>query len=311
MQVRPQVRARQKRRTRAGRIAILGRPNVGKSTLLNAILGEPIAIVSPHPQTTRDRIAGIVTRKSTQFVFLDTPGVHVSRTKLGARMNSAVRAALDEADVVVLMTETQPRPRAELGDEDARALAMVPAGKPVVLVLNKVDRVKNKALLLPALEKLAAGARFVAIVPMSARKADATERLLAEVEPLLPEGDMPFPEDELSDRPLRFFVAELVREQILQHVREEVPHGVAVTVDSFDEAAAIPVIEIAIHVDKEAHKGILIGKRGTMLKTIGQEARKKIERLVGRQVHMKLWVRVTPRWYESDAALRELGYGEP
>jgi GTP-binding protein Era len=303
--------ARHKRKTRAGRIAILGRPNVGKSTLLNAILGEPIAIVSPHPQTTRDRIAGIVTHGGTQFVFLDTPGVHVSRTKLGSRMNAAVRAALDEADVVLFMTDLQPRPRAELGPEDERALAMVPEGKPVVLALNKVDRVKNKALLLPVLEGLARGDRFVAIVPVSALRADATERLLGEIEPLLPEGDKQFADDELSDRPLRFFVAELVREQILRHTRQEVPHGVAVTVESFDESAPIPVIEMAIHVDKEAHKAILIGKRGAMLKSIGQEARKKVERLVGKQVHMKLWVRVTPRWYESDAALREFGYGEP
>jgi GTP-binding protein Era len=300
-----------KRKTRAGRIAILGRPNVGKSTLLNALLGEPIAIVSPHPQTTRDRVAGIVTRGQTQFVFLDTPGVHVSKTRLGARMSRTVREALDEADAVVLMTDVGPRPRAELGPEDERALAMIPRGKPVVLVLNKVDRVKDKALLLPVLEALAKGDRFVAMVPMSALRAPPTERLLGELEPLLPVGDMHYGEDELSDRPLRFFVAELVREQILRQTREEVPHGVAVTVEAFDEASAVPVIELAIHVDKDAHRGILIGKGGAMLKSIGQEARKKVERLVGRQVHMKLWVRVTPRWYESDAALRELGYGEP
>jgi GTP-binding protein Era len=300
---------RTQRKTRAGRIAIIGRPNVGKSTLLNALLGEPIAIVSSHPQTTRDRIAGVVTRNGAQLVFLDTPGIHRARTKLGTRMNTLAREALEEADVVVFMTELQTPPKPRLSEEDLAILRGVPRGRPLLLVLNKVDRLKNKALLLPVLEAYAKELPFHAVIPMSARRADASERLLDVLEPLMPESELLFEGDELSDKPVRFFVAEYVREQVLLHTRQEVPHGVAVAVESFAEDAAVPVIELAVYVDKEAHKKILIGKKGAMMKAIGQEARKRVERLVGKQVHLKLWVRVRPKWYEDDAALAELGYG--
>lgn len=297
------------RKTKAGRIAIVGRANVGKSTLLNALLGEPIAIVSSHPQTTRDRIAGIVTRGRTQLVFLDTPGIHRAKTKLGTRMNELARESLEEADVVVFMTDVRDPPRPRPSEEDLAILKSIPEGKPVVLALNKVDRLKNKTMLLPLLETWNTTRPFQAIVPMSARRADAVERLLDELEPLMPASEPLFEGDEISDKPVRFFVAEYVREQILQQTRDEVPHGVAVVVQSFDEALDIPVIELTIHVDKEAHKKILIGKKGAMMKSIGQKARERVERLLGKQVHLKLWVRVTPRWYENPSALAELGYG--
>jgi GTP-binding protein Era len=305
----PRPAPRIQRKTKAGRIAIVGRANVGKSTLLNALLGEPIAIVSSHPQTTRDRIAGIVTRGRKQLVFLDTPGIHRAKTKLGARMNELARESLEEADVVVFMTDVRDPPRPRPSEEDLAILASIPEGKPVVLVLNKVDRLKNKALLLPVLETWDKARPFRAIVPMSARRADAVERLVEELEPLMPASEPLFEGDEISDKPIRFFVAEYVREQILRQTRDEVPHGVAVVVQSFDEALDIPVIELTVHVDKEAHKKILIGKKGAMMKSIGQKARERVERLLGKQVHLKLWVRVTPRWYENPSALAELGYG--
>ncbi len=298
--------------TRAGRIAIVGRPNVGKSTLLNALVGEPIAITSSHPQTTRDRIAGILTRGGAQFVFLDTPGLHRPRTRLGARMNRQAREALEGADAIVFVTDVPREP--VLRDVDKALLAELPAEVPVVLALNKVDRVAGKARLLPVLEAHARARDFAAVVPVSALRHDGTEGLLAEIEKLLPESPPLFEGDEVSDRPARFFVAELVREQILRRTREEVPHGIAVVVERWTERseAKRPTTEIdlVVIVDKESHKKIVIGKGGAMLKAVGIDARARVEKLLGQHVHLRLWVRVSPGWYESDAKLRELGYGE-
>jgi GTP-binding protein Era len=293
----------------AGKIAIVGRPNVGKSTLLNALLGERIAITSPHPQTTRDRIAGVVTQKDAQFVFLDTPGLQEApRNKLGAIMNQLARDAAREADVVLWVTDslTPALPKA-----DATALAALPEGLPAVLLLNKIDRLERKDELFPVLEGLGKNERFRAIIPVSARKRDGVERIFDEVRPLLPEQDPLFPEDELSDKPVRFFVSEFVREQILKKTRQEVPHGVAVVVERFEEPTGkkkVTVIELAIHVDREAHKKILIGKHGQLLKTIGIAARERVEAMLGRQVHLQLWVRVTPGWAEREQTLRDFGY---
>jgi GTP-binding protein Era len=292
--------------TRSGRVALVGRPNVGKSTLLNALLGEPLAIISPHPQTTREPVRGVLTRGSTQYVFVDTPGMHEARTRLGHRMNDQAQTQAREADAVVLVAETRA---------DERDLAL--AGKlgelvgdvPAVLVLNKVDKLKDKALLLPVIAAFSDVRAFAAVVPMSARRGDGVERLLDALRELLPEQEMLYPPDTLSDQPERFFVAELVREQILAHTRQEVPHGVAVVIERFEEGKTVTHIEVAVHVAREGHKGILLGARGSMMKAIGTAARLRVERMLGRKVHLAVRVRATPGWMDDPAKLAELGYG--
>jgi GTP-binding protein Era len=305
---RPAGTTRRAAETRAGRVAIAGRPNVGKSTLLNALLGEPIAITSRHPQTTRDQILGVVTRGATQFVFVDTPGLHRARHKLGVRMNALAREAARGADVVLFVIEPPAPGQAGIAEADLAALADVPAGVPTVLLVNKVDRLKDKSALLPWLETASRERDFTAIVPISARRADGLERIFTEVGARLPVGPKLFEDDALSDKPVRFFVAEFVREQILRKTHQEVPHGVAVVVERFDESRPVVHIELAVIVAREAHKKILIGAKGSMLKAIGIDARARVETLLERQAHLQLWVRAVPDWYESDARLRELGY---
>jgi GTP-binding protein Era len=301
------------REPRAGRVAIVGRPNVGKSTLLNALLGEPIAITSLHPQTTRDTVRGVLTAGDTQYVFVDTPGLHQPRTRLGHWMNETARQAAREADVLVLVVEA-PRdaqdPRPSEGD---LALAADLPNLPMALAINKVDRLKDKGLLLPFIAAFGERHPFATTVPISARRANGTDRLLLELRQLLPEQPFLFEPDTLSDQPERFFVAEFVREQVLKHTRQEVPHGVAVVVERFDEGgegpnAKMPHIEVAVHVAREAHKKILIGAKGQMLKSIGMAARTRVEKMLGRRVHLQLWVRTTPDWMDDPARLRELGY---
>jgi GTP-binding protein Era len=294
---------------RSGRVAIVGRPNVGKSTLLNALLGERIAIVSKHPQTTRDPILGVLTRGPSQFLFVDTPGLHRAKTKLGVRMNAAARDAAREADVILFMTAVAEPPRPTMSEEDRAILAAIPAEMPVVLVVNKIDRLAKRAALLPVLESYAKERAFAAVVPVCALKKNGVLGILAEVGALLPEAPHAFDADAISDKPVRFFVAEFVREQILAKTFEEVPHGVAVVVERFDESGEVPRIELAIHVDRESHKRIVIGSKGALIKAIGTEARVRVEAMMGKQVHLQLWVRVTPKWYEDDAQLAELGYG--
>jgi len=293
---------------RAGRVALLGRPNVGKSTLLNALLGEPIAIVSLHPQTTRDTVRGVLTAGDTQCVFVDTPGLHEPRTRLGQWMNETARQAAREADVLVLLVEA-PRdgqaPHPHAGD---LALATELPQLPTVLAINKVDRLKDKSRLLPLIAAFSSSHAFAATVPVSGKRASGTDRLLHEVRALLPTQPFLFEADTLSDQPERFFVAEFVREQILRQTRQEVPHGVAVVVERFDESGKMPHIEVAVHVAREAHKKILVGAQGQMLKTIGMAARARVEQMLGRRVHLQLWVRATPDWMDDPARLRDLGY---
>ena len=294
----------------------MGRPNVGKSTLLNALLGEPIAITSRHPQTTRDRIAGIVTVALeegglAQCVFVDTPGVHKARTKLGARMNQEAREGARDADIVIFMTDAAPAMRPFMREVDLGILRTLPADKPVVLVLNKIDKIKNKTELFPILDGHSKAREFAAVIPLSAMKDNGPAHVIKVVAGLLPEGEPLFPEDEISDKPVRFFVAEFVREQILRKTHDEVPYGVAVIVERFDETPRVPRIDVAVHVDKDSHKAIVIGAKGALLKEIGTQARAKVEELIGRQVHLQIWVRVTPGWYEKDSALRDFGYEPP
>ena len=293
---------------RSGRVALVGRPNVGKSTLLNALLGEPIAIISLHPQTTRDTVRGVLTMGETQFVFVDTPGLHEPKTRLGHWMNDTARQAARDADVVVLVVEAPrdgqaPRPL----EADLKLASELPK-VPTVLAINKVDRLKDKSRLLPLLAAFGERCTVAATVPISAKRTNGTDRLLREVGALLPEQPFLFEADTLSDQPVRFFVAEFVREQILKQTHQEVPHGVAVVVERFDESGKMPHIEVAVHVAREAHKKILVGAQGQMLKAIGMAARARVEQMLSRRVHLQIWVRATPGWMDDPARLRELGY---
>ena len=292
--------------TRAGRVALVGRPNVGKSTLLNTMLGEPIAITSDQPQTTRETVRGVLTAGYAQYVLLDTPGLHAPRSRLGERMNEASRAAARDADVVVLVVAAPREGDESRADRADIAVAEELGGAACVLAINKADRLKDKSRLLPFIASFADRRAFAAIVPLSAKRGDGVARLLEEVRRLLPEQPFLFEPDTLSDQPERFFVAEFVREQILRHTRQEVPHGVAVVVDRFDEDDKGSRIEASVHVARESHKKILIGARGRMLKSIGTAARARIERMLSRPVHLQLRVRATPGWMDDQARLREL-----
>ncbi|MCC6554046.1 MAG: GTPase Era [Polyangiaceae bacterium] len=303
---------------RAGRVALLGRPNVGKSTLLNAALGHPLAIVSPTPQTTRDAILGIVHHGSAELALLDTPGLHRPRTELGRVMNEAAREAARSADVVVLVVEVSPAPGKGRGEEPP-ALAPHPGDvtlladlgpAPVVLVVNKVDRVRDKKRILPLLEAYSKLRDFASIVPISALRENGVALVLDEVARLCPERPWEHAPDELTDRPTRFFAAEYVREQILRATEAEVPHACAVQIDRFVEPAGGGTVHIdaTIHVERPGQKKILIGTGAEQLKRIGTQARLRIEELLGRQVNLKLWVRVTPEWRASTEHLEQLGY---
>jgi GTPase len=295
--------------TRAGHVALVGRANVGKSTLLNVIVGEPIAITSAHPQTTRETVRGVLTQQDSQFVILDTPGLHPPRTKLGRFMNDTARAAARAADAVVLLVEAPQDGRTSLLEQDV-AIAAELGGRNVVVAITKIDRVRDKARLLPLSSAVAQSLGVDRIVPISARKKDGIEALLAEVRLLLPCQPFLFAVDTLTDQPARFFVAELVREQILNHLRQEVPHGVAVVVDRFDESGRVVKIDLAVHVARDAHKKIVIGAGGKMLKSIGSAARARIEAMLSQQVHLQLKVRATPGWMDDDSLLRTMGYAE-
>jgi len=286
--------------TRVATVAIVGRPNVGKSTLLNALVGQPLAITSQHPQTTRERILGIYTEPDLQLIFTDTPGMHAARNRLGSYMNQEAETAAQGGDIIVFVTETGPKPRAALSEQDLALLAGLPAGARVVLAINKIDLVKAKSELFPFLQACGAAYAFAEIIPISAKKRDGQRQLIELLRGMATVGPKLFDDETLSDRPTRFFVAEFVREQILRRTREEVPHGVAVVVERWSDVKGMPHIEVAVVVDKESHKKIVIGHGGALLKEVGT--------LVGQQVHLKIWVRVVPGWYESPAKLAELGY---
>jgi GTP-binding protein Era len=293
---------------RSGTAAIVGRPNVGKSTFLNAALGQPLAIVTPVPQTTRNRILGVVHRPDAQIQLLDTPGFHKPHSKLGRALNRTARDATGEADVVIYMTSPSPSVSASVHPGDETLLADVGKGTPTVLVLNQVDRVRDKAKLLPLLQTLGAMRDFAAIVPISALRGDGVDLVLDEVAKLLPLAPAKFDEDTVTDRPVRFFAAEFVREQILLSTREEIPHAAAVEITSFEQKRGAVRIEATIHVEREGQKRILIGEGGEKLKAIGTVARGRIEELLEQKVHLALWVRVTEGWTESPSTLAELGY---
>ncbi len=293
---------------RCGLVAVLGRPNVGKSTLVNALLGTKLSITSRRPQTTRDRILGIRTLPGAQVVLLDTPGLHHAQGRaLNRYMNRAAGAALEGVDLAVLVVEA----RRWTGDDDAALARIAQAGCPVLLVVNKVDLVPEKERLLPFLAAAGERARFVDIVPMSARRPRDAERLLTVLAAHLPEGEPMFPDDQYTDRSERFLCAEIVREKLFRLVGQEVPHRLAVEVESFERRGPVVRIAARIWVESRGQKAIVIGKAGERLKRVGTEARKDIERVLGARVHLDLWVKVRAGWADDERFLGELGYREP
>ncbi len=293
--------------TKAAMITVCGRPNVGKSTLTNALVGEKVAIVSNKPQTTRNRITAIVSRGDTQFVLMDTPGFHKPRTRLGDYMVNVVKESVADVDCVLLLVE----PIASIGpQEEALIERLKQTGAPAILVINKIDTV-DKTRLLEVMAVYAAAYAFDAILPVSARTGDGLDELLDELEKYAEEGPHLFPEDMITDQPERQICAELVREKLLQCLDKEIPHGTAVEVTRFHERDdGIIDLEATIYCEKDSHKGIIIGKKGAMLKKIGELARTDIEEFMGAKVYLQTWVKVKENWRDSAAQLRNFGFTE-
>ena len=287
----------------SGFIAIIGRPNVGKSTLMNAMVGEKVAIVSNRPQTTRNRIMGICTQQDSQIVFLDTPGLHTPRNKLGEYMMKAAKDSLQGIDALIVMVDATA-----VGKQDRSVVADMSQYKvKKVLVLNKIDLLPREDLL--ALIASFADAGYDDIIPISARTGDGMDELKALLISYLPEGPQYFPPDAITDQPERLICAELIREKALRHLKDEVPHGIGVEMMSIKKLSDhLTEIHATIYCERPAHKGIIIGKQGAMLKTIGQEARQDIETLLGTHVHLQLWVKVRENWRNRMDDLHTLGY---
>ncbi len=287
-------------------IAIVGRPNVGKSTLLNAILGEKIAIVSKKPQTTRNRITGIHTVGEDQFVFLDTPGMHKPRTRLGDMMVKATENAIGEVDAAILVVEA----RESVGDIEAALIERFRAEHlPAILVINKTDTV-GAANIAKTIAAYAEAFPFAAVVPISAKHQKGVDLVLEESRHFLHESPWFFPEDELTDQPERQIAAEIIREKLLRTLSEEIPHGTAVVIEEFAEKDTLLKIRAEIYCEKQSHKGIIVGKNGAMLKQIGSYAREDLEKFFGIKVFLDLWVRVKKNWRDSLSLLGNFGYHE-
>ena len=293
--------------TKTAMITIAGRPNVGKSTLTNFLVGEKIAIVSNKPQTTRNRICGIVTKEDTQFVFVDTPGFHKARTKLGDYMVSVTKNSIADVDLTIMMVE----PIASIGPQEQGLIDQLKASRcPVVLAINKIDSVE-KDILLEVIALYSQAADFVAIIPISAKTGDGVEELLKVCKNYAIESPFLFPEDSTTDQPERQVMAEIIREKLLWTLDREVPHGTAVEITKFSERDnGIIDIDATIYCEKSSHKGIIIGKQGAMLKKISSMARADCERFMGTRVYLTTWVKVKENWRDSDFLVRNFGYRE-
>ena len=291
---------------RTGFLAVMGRPNVGKSTLVNRMVGQKVAIVSPKPQTTRGRILGIRTEGEDQYVFIDTPGIFAGQNPLGQYMVRTARSAVNDCDGAILVADAGFDP----GDIERGLIGSFrKAGIPAVLALNKIDRIRRERLA-QTIAAYAALHSFAAVVPVCAKSGKGVDELLEECGQLLHEGDWIFEEDMMTDQSARQMAAEIIREKILRTVNREVPHGIAVVIEAFDEEPQLTSIRAEIFCEKESHKGILVGKNGETLKRIGSYARDDLERLLGTQVYLNLWVKVKENWRESLKDLRSFGYGE-
>lgn len=291
--------------TKSGYVAIIGRPNVGKSTLLNCLLGEKVSITSPKPQTTRSQILGIKTIADAQIIYIDTPGIHREEKRAMNRyMNRVANSVILDADVIVFMIDaTSWRSEDELVLEKLKQ-----AEKPIILVINKIDLVNDKAELLPFIDKLKDKLHFTHIIPISALNAENTHELEEQIAKLLPVGPQLFPEDQITDKSVRFQIAEIIREKLILVTEEELPYTTTVEIEQFQQNEKLTEIGAIIWVERHGQKVIVIGKKGARLKKIGTQARHEIEKLLGSKVFLRLWVKIKENWTDDDRALRSLGY---
>jgi GTP-binding protein Era len=291
---------------KSGYVAIIGAPNVGKSTLLNQLLGQKIAITSEKPQTTRNRILGMAHLPQAQLIFLDTPGIHPAKGRLNVRIVEVALKVLEDVDLVVFITDAASRDKAS---DEIILQSLTKKNLPVILAINKIDLVKKK-ILLPLIDQWHNAYPFKAIVPISALDGTQMDELVSEMVAMLPEGPKYYPDDSVTDMPERFIAAEMIREKVFRLTGEEIPYAVAVTVESFKERTGKNLIDIqaTIHVERESQKPIIIGKGGGMLKRIGAHAREEIEHMVGCKVFLNLWVRVQKNWTRDERAMRTFGY---
>ena len=294
--------------TTCSMIAIVGRPNVGKSTLLNALVGENVAIVSDKPQTTRNRITGVVTKGKAQYIFLDTPGLHRARTRLGEYMDNVSRSSVADVDVAVLVVEPIPNP----GDPERELMRrMTQLGVPSILVINKVDKVEQKERLLAVIDASQKCHQFDHVVLISARQKDGIDQLFDLLESYQAESPWYFPEDAFTDQPERQIVGEMLREKMLRRLDKEIPHGTAVSIEKFHERPnGVIDIEAVIYCEKESHKGIIIGKKGAALKQISSEARADMEAFLDAKVYLQTWVKVKENWRDNPGLIRSFGFTE-
>lgn len=293
---------------KSGFISIIGRPNVGKSTFLNRVIGQKIAIMSDKPQTTRNKVQGVLTGNDSQMIFIDTPGIHKPKHKLGDYMVKSAINALREVDVILFMVNAVEG----IGRGDDFIIEKLQGVKtPIFLVVNKIDEVHPDELL-PLIEKYKEKLNFQAIVPISALEGNNVETLLATIKEQLPEGPQYYPADQVTDHPERFIISELIREKVLHLTREEVPHSIAVVIDSIKKKEGKDIVEVmaTIVVERSSQKGIVIGKQGSMMKEIGQRARKDIELLLGSKVYLELWVKVQKDWRNKMSVLRDYGFND-
>ncbi len=289
---------------RTGYVAVIGRPNVGKSTLTNRLVGAKVSITSKKAQTTRHRIHGILTTRDCQYIFVDTPGFQTAhKSALNRLMNRSVTSTLADVDAILFLVEA-----GRWGDEEREIAKLLPAGTPVLLVINKVDRLADRARLLPFMESTARAHAFAEIVPVSAEHGENLDDLLRTVARYLPEGPPVFAADDITDRPERFLAAELLREKLFRNLGEELPYGIAVEIEKFEQEGDLRRIHAAVIVDKAAHKAIVIGKGGERLKRISTDARKDMEALFGGKVWLETWVKVKSGWADDERALKSLGY---
>ncbi|TRZ90701.1 MAG: GTPase Era [Rhodocyclaceae bacterium] len=290
---------------RTGYLAVIGRPNVGKSTLTNRLVGAKVSITSKKAQTTRHRIHGVLTMDDAQFIFVDTPGFQMThKNALNRLMNRSVTSTFADVDVILLVVEA-----GNWGAGESEILRMLPAGTPVVLVINKIDRLSDKAELLPFIARVSVLHEFVELLPLSAEKGIGTQELLTAVTRYLPEGPAVFAADDITDRSERFMASEILREKLFRNLGEELPYGIAVEIEKFEQEGDLRRIHAAVIVDKAGHRAIVIGKGGERMKRISTDARKEMETLFGGKVWLETWVKVKGGWADDERALKSLGYG--
>ncbi len=292
----------------SGYVAIIGRPNVGKSTLINRVLGQKLCITSRRPQTTRHRILGIKTDDDSQLIYVDTPGLHIDDKKAMNRyMNRAAASSIDDVDVILFVVDGM-----NWTDEDEKVLERlkVSAKAPVILVINKMDKLADKEVMLPHIQKLSAQFDYANVFPISARKGMNLDELEKQIKQLMPEGELIFPEDQITDRSSRFLAAELVREQLFRHLGQELPYSITVEIEQFDDEKDLYRIGAVIYVERDGQIAIVIGKKGDLLKSVGKDARIEMQSLFGHKVFLRLWVKVREGWGDNERMLKNLGYND-